>query len=435
MKKITATIIKEWILLRRDVAGFMLLFLMPAILIVVMAMVQDAPFKDYQEIKFDLLLADNDHGKLSEQIISGLRQSKNFRIIDSIDGKPVNDSTLKHLLQKGTYKVGIVIPKGATAEVVNAANTVSNKISEKLGLGKLPAREIRTNTYVRMYFDPVSKPTFRMSISFALDKYVTASCSNLLVARMQKLGAANVDSTIEEQSTDDFKKVFSGIGIKEEPLNDKAQTIATINSVQHNVPAWAIFGMFLIVIPIAGNMIREREEGSALRIELIPGTHNFVALGKIFFYTIICTIQFVLMCCIGFWMLPMMGLPSLSLGAHPAALIPVIICIALTATSFGYFTGSIFKTANQALPFGAISVVVLSALGGIWIPADLLPETIQHLALISPLRWGLDGVNQIILRNGDISQIMMHVVVMLGFSFLLWLISTYVNRGRNFSVQ
>ena len=65
MKKALATLLKEWTLIRRDVAGFMLLFLMPAVLIIVMALVQDAPFKDYQEMKFDLLVVDNDKGKLS----------------------------------------------------------------------------------------------------------------------------------------------------------------------------------------------------------------------------------------------------------------------------------------------------------------------------------------------------------------------------------
>ena len=44
--------------MRRDIAGMLLLLLMPAFLIIIMAWVQDAPFKDYQEQRFDLLLTD-----------------------------------------------------------------------------------------------------------------------------------------------------------------------------------------------------------------------------------------------------------------------------------------------------------------------------------------------------------------------------------------
>ena len=70
MKKILATIIKEWILLRRDIGGLMMLLIMPGILIMVMAMVQDAPFKDYQQLKFELLFVDQDGGKLAETLPS-----------------------------------------------------------------------------------------------------------------------------------------------------------------------------------------------------------------------------------------------------------------------------------------------------------------------------------------------------------------------------
>ncbi len=434
MKKILATIQKEWILLRRDVAGFMLLFLMPAVLIIVMAMVQDAPFKDYQELRFDLLLADNDHGRLADEIKFGLKQSKNFHVVDSIDGKPLTEAKLMALLKGGKYRVGIVIPQGATAEVINAANTVANRISEKIGMGKLPAREMRDSMYVRMYFDPVSKPTFRMSISFALDKYITYSCSNLLVARLGKLGMSQGEN-IDTAQSDEFKRIFQGIGIKEEPLNDKGEISKFISSVQHNVPAWAIFGMFFIVIPIAGNMLREREERSALRIQLIPHAQNYVALGKIFFYTLICSAQFAVMCAIGLWVLPYLGLSALYLGLHPLALIPIALCIALSATAYGYLVGIVFKTATQATPFGAISVVIMSAMGGIWVPLDLLPGVMQNLAKVSPLHWGLDAINHIILRNGNITNVIPHLIALILFSTILLLISLYVSRKRTHSVQ
>jgi ABC-2 type transport system permease protein len=464
MRKILATIYKEWILTRRDVAGFMLLFLMPAVLIVVMAMVQDAPFKDYQEMRFELLIADHDNGSIAQSIKNGLKESGNFVITDSINGDPVTEAQLKKLLQQGDYKVGIVIPKGATAEMVNAANLVANSISEKLGLGSMPSREVRDSLYIRMYFDPAAKPTYRMAVGFALDKLITFSSSHVLVERMSKLGMSVVDSTTtdstatdslahrnltdttlvaagtnmlqQEKPVQDFEKIFTGLGIKEHVLNDKEEEVkAHINSVQHNVPAWAIFGMFFIVIPICGHLIREREEGSALRVELIPDARRMVALGKIFFYTMVCTIQFALMFCVGIWLLPLLGLPALQLGAHAWVLIPVAIAIAVAATSYGYFVGVAFKTTNQAMPFGAISVVILSAMGGIWVPADIFSPMMQKLAMLSPLYWGLDAVNHITLRNGDINDVVLHIGVLAGFSTILFIISTHRNKNRARSIQ
>jgi ABC-2 type transport system permease protein len=433
MRKIVATIIKEWILLRRDLGGLMLLLIMPAILIMVMAMVQDAPFRDYQQMKFELLLADSDGGQLAKEITKGLKSSKNFILVDSIDNKQLTEDKLKSLLNNGDYKVGIVIPKGASAEIVNSANIVANNISEKLGLGgSLPARESRKGINIALYFDPVSKPTFRTSIKFALDKYVTYASSQMLVQRITKLTKLAGDSTEGEQK--DMKQLFQGIGIQEAELNPKDTNMSHINSVQHNVPAWAIFGMFFIIIPIAGHIIREREERSALRIMLIPGAQRLVSVGKISFYTLVCTVQFIVMFAIGYWAMPLIGLPSVYLGKDPLVLLPVALAIGFAATSYGYFVGTVFKTTNQALSFGAISIVILSAMGGIWVPVELLSPPMQKLSMISPLHWALDAVHQVILRDKSYSAVLPNLAFLWAFGFILWCLSIFRNTSRQQSL-
>jgi len=436
MKKIIATIIKEWLLMKRDFAGLLLLLVMPAILIVVMALIQDAPFKDYQEVRFDLLLADNDHGILATQIKNGLRQSKNFHVTDSIGGQELSEQQLKNMLQDGSgnYKIGIVIPKGVTAEVVNSANIIVNSMSGKMGMNaSLPVRAARDQIFVQMYFDPVSMPSFRASISNALDKFITYACSNVLVDRLSLLSGQKADTSAK--TNPDLKKILQGVGIKEEPLNDKESYKQHINSVQHNVPAWAIFGMFFIVIPLAGHMIREREEGSALRIALVPNVYKSVAMGKIIFYTLICTLQFFIMFGIGLWVMPLLGLPSIYLGTHPVLLLPIAICIGFAATTYGYLIGAIFKTVNQALPFGSISIVILSAMGGVWVPIDLLSKTMQHVAMVSPLHWGLTAVNNVILRDGSVKDVLLPLTVLTCLGVVMWLISIFLNSRRYQSVQ
>src|SRR6478735_1253779 len=110
LRTILATMYKEWLLLRRDLGGLLILLVMTATLIIIMALVQDAPFRDYQQVRFDLLLADEDCGPPATGIKDGLRQSRNFRLIDSVDGVPVNAAALGDALQKGQHHVGIVIP-------------------------------------------------------------------------------------------------------------------------------------------------------------------------------------------------------------------------------------------------------------------------------------------------------------------------------------
>ena len=434
MKKIIATIIKEWLLMKRDIAGLLLLLIMPAALIIVMALIEDAPFREYQDVKFEMLIADNDHGNLAREIIEGLKHVKNFHITDSLDGKSINEEKLKQLLNKGDYKIGIVIPAGLTAEIVNSANIVVNDFSKKTGMGAiLPAREMREKIYIHLYFDPVSKPAFRSVISSALDKYITYSSSNTL---MQRLSSLNKDTAnTAETNSNNLKKIMQGIDVKEEPLYNNGQYGMHINSVQHNVPAWAIFGMFFIVIPISGHIIKEREDGSALRIALIPNVNQFVAMGKIIFYTLLCALQFMVMLCIGLWAMPLFGLPALYAGAHSWLLLPVSLCIGFAASTYGYFVSTLLKTINQSLSFGSVSIVILSAVGGIWVPLEVMPHSMQQMALASPLHWSLEAVNVVILRNGGLKSILMPSAILLATGFCLWLATLLIKTKRNRSIQ
>ncbi len=392
LRSVLATVHKEWLLLRRDWGGLLMLVLMPAALIVIMALVQDAPFRDYQEIRFDLLLADEDGGPLSAELRKGLAESRGFHVVDSAAGHALDKEQLLQQLQRGNAHIGILIPKGASGEVANAANTIANSLAAQLGKGELPQRQPRDSIYVHLYFDPAAKPAFRMAIRSALEKLIDGTSSRMLIARIGRLAGS-------PDSSGDLQAAAAGLSVRESALESGNKPAPGINSVQHNVPAWAIFGMFFIVVPLSGHIIREREAGSSLRVRLIPGAEGPVALGRILFNTLICCAQFVVMCAVGRLLLPCFGLPLLQLGAHPGYLVPIVAATAVCATSYGYLIGTAFRSAAQALPFAAISIVILSALGGIWVPVELLPAPLRAAALVSPLHWALEGVQNVILRD------------------------------------
>jgi ABC-2 type transport system permease protein len=186
--------------------------------------------------------------------------------------------------------------------------------------------------------------------------------------------------------------------------------------------------MFLIVIPMSGNMIRERDEGSALRLQLIPGVAGTVAVGKVLFYILICLVQFVAMMAVGIYLLPVLNLPRLYLGTHPWVLIPMAAAIAFSATSYGFFIGNIFKTANQAMPFGAISVVLLSAIGGVWVPVQILPPMMQQVAQLSPQYWSLEGLNQVMLRGASLEGILQSFAIVSAIGVVLILLGVKFRR-------
>jgi ABC-2 type transport system permease protein len=427
MKKVLATIVKEWLLMRRDIAGLLLLMAMPTMLMIVMAVIQDQPFKDYQQMHFDLLVVSDDTGSVSRDIKASLSGSKSFVLHSTVDGRPIDGCLLKQLLQKGVYKAGLIIPKDATGEMVNAANKMANALATNMGLvAGLPVRPPRDSDRIQLYFDPATMPAFRTSVANALDRIISNTCSDMVIKRLSGLaGAKDADSNVA------IDKYLQAVALKEMPVT-KGLGDPYISSVQHNVPAWAIFGIFFIAIPITAHTIKERQEGSHLRILLIPNVSLQVIVGKVLFFTILCAIQFWFLCLLGIWLMPQFGLSSLLLGAHPWLLVPVSLATGFMATAYGYLLSVIFKSVNQGLPFSSISIVILSALGGIWIPAELLSGTLKKVAMLSPLHWSLDAFNQVTIRNAGWGGIASPLSLLLGTGLLLILTTRLVqalNRG------
>lgn len=430
MHKIIATFINEFRLFRKDLAGVALLFLMPLALTVIMALIQDAPFREYQNVQFDILWVNKDSGRLAEKLQQGLEQIPQFRLVSSYKGQPLDDTKARALVQSGEYKIAIILPRGISAEVVNSANQVANDMGQRLGIaGKLPQRPTRPAS-LEIYFDPVTKQALKLSLLNALDKQLTKVQAEMIMSRLSdRLKLAGSDSVQSSQDFDLQQKMQS-VTIKELAADRETKVNLNTNSVQHNVPAWAIFGLFFIIIPIAGNIIREREDGSLMRIRLVPGSYFPILLGRLGFYVLLGIIQFYLMLLAGSLILPALGLPQLHIGNHPLAVTVATAVIALTATAYGLFIGAIFQTPNQALPFGAISIVILSAIGGIWVPLEILPLGLQHLARISPLHWSLDTINTLFLRNGTLISVAPNLAILLVFSTIFVIIAARVEGGR-----
>ncbi|MBV8255637.1 MAG: ABC transporter permease [Chitinophaga sp.] len=429
MLRLLATIRKEWQLLVRDKTGLILLFVMPVVLITVMALIQDAPFKDYQEVKFDILTVDNDHGRLGRSIREGLEVGGQFRIIDSLDGKLLTTEKARQLVNDGTYKISIIIPAGATGSIVSNANRIVNDISHRMGMSlSLPVKKGSDSLNVVVYFDPAAKKAFKGAIHQAIDNFLTQVETDMLLGRIRQ-ELRSKDTTVTAAS-DTLPIKLQAVGLKEESTGIGQQIDVISNSVQHNVPAWSIFAMFFIVIPIAGNMIREREDGSLLRMKLIPGSYLEILAGKMLFFVGICVVQFYCMMLVGIYLMPLLDLPRLTMGSDAAATLLVAAAIGLAATSYGILIGTLFKTPNQALNFGAISIVILSAIGGIWIPLEIMPMKMQVVGRLSPLSWGLDAINDIYLRNGNIAYVWKNVLRLILTGLAMLAIAGYVEKRR-----
>ncbi|MCW3082820.1 MAG: hypothetical protein JWP12_186 [Bacteroidetes bacterium] len=410
MLRLLSTIRKELLILLRDRGGLAILFLMPMAMITIMALIQDAPFRDYQELKIPLLLVNNDTSTLGRTIENGLKTSKIFEITQ----QKQSEAAAKKLVKGGDYEIGIIIPANAT-ELLNAK--VNQFVSKKLSAAGLSDSVPATTATVTgdlnlvIFFAPDTKKSFKASVLSTLHQFTSKLETQTLLDYFSKELSKNDNAAPAQTQT----KIDDLVGFKEINTVETPQETLQLNSVQHNVPAWTIFGMFFIVISMAGSIIKERDDGSYTRIRTMPGSYVTVMAGKISAYLFICLIQCVLMLLVGIYILPLLGLPTLVIGNNMIAIAIVAISCGLAATGYGILVGTLFSTHQQSSTFGAVSIVILAALGGIWVPVYVMPESMRMLSEISPLYWALSAFHKLFIGGGTVAAILPYVLKLLLF--------------------
>ena len=422
--KILATIKKEALLLIRDPGGLALIFLMPLGLVIVMALIQDAPFRDYQEMKLEVVFVDNDNDSLGSKIKNAFLQSPNIEFITQKDS-----NVARSMVRSGRYKAAIIVPAGASGSLRIKNKQLISRIFANLGYpgSATDSAEIPIPV-IEVVFDPAIKVNYKQAIGNAIEKVVANVQSEWIVDQLQnQLSGTNAP---KEKMKVDFSSV---IQVQQQYASNKVNEKLALNSVQHNVPAWTMFAMFFILFPLAGNFIKEREEGSMLRLRLISGSEFPVMTGKFLFYFSVCLMQFVLMILVGIFVMPLLGLPQLALGNNMAGILLTACSVAMAATGYGLLIAVFFKTPQQALSFGSISVVILAAVGGVWVPAYVMPEILQHISRLSPLNWGLESFNNLFLRDAPTLAILPDVLKLIAFAFITLLISIYIHKSRTIS--
>ncbi|MBA4240775.1 MAG: ABC transporter permease [Sphingobacteriaceae bacterium] len=403
--KLLYSIYKEYKVLTRDRAGLAITFIMPTVLILIITLIQDTTFRSVNEASVPLLIVDRDNDSLSIALEKSLINSKFFVITK----KQMTDEETKTEIAKGTYFIGVIIPENTSKKLREKSGARVTKLLNSFS-GDSTETAVDTNkSNVQLFFDPITKKSFKTTVSNSFERIISQiemqSMMSALNEKMQESFPLAKPSPLE---------ITPIVNLKEDYASYNNSSIIP-NSVQHNVPAWTLFAMFFICIPLAGNIIKERDDGSAFRLLTMPGSYMIVILGKMLTYVIVSLIQFALMLCVGVFVLPMMGMPELNIGNSLPVLFLVAFASGLAATGFGLLVGTIATSHDQASLFGAVFVIILAAIGGIWVPTFVMPEVMKKISVISPLNWGLEAFYGIFLRGSGFKEIFPEVAKLLAF--------------------
>ena len=401
---------------------------MPLALVIVMALIQDNTFREIQETKLDVLLVDHDHGPLRVSVEQTLQNSPNIHLIEKMDGVALTAKTASLLVQSGKYKAALIIPENASATLLDKTKSSVTKFLVHYGFAeKQNTSKSAPAVDLQILFDPAIKANYKQALVNAVEKVITAVQMEWFMEEMQKnLGLATNRQKLPMD-------ISSMITVNQRTASNGEDLGMALNAVQHNVPAWSMFAMFFILFPLAGNLIKEREEGSMLRLRLISGSQFPVIAGKFVFYLMVCLLQLMLILGAGLYLMPLFGLDKLILGANYPGIVLTGFSVAMAATGYGLLIAVFFKTPHQALAFGSISVVILAAIGGVWVPAFIMPDVMRSISPFSPMSWGLSAFNHLFLRNASTAAIWPDLAKLLCFSLVTLAASVLIHKSRTVS--
>ena len=427
MSKLLATVKKEILLLLRDRVGLSILFIMPMALIFVMTLIQDSAFKSMNEKGIPIIFVNDDKDSLGILIEQGLRNNDLVSFYDSIEGKAATIEAAQKSISDGKFLVGIVIPKGATEALrKNVTQLVSETLNgEDSAASKL--YKLQDSVEITILIDPVAKKSFLISVTSNLREFISEVKTKIMFQTFSDQ-IAEVIPDKKNAPKNSYKK--SQIIIYKEVYASKSEDKIVPNAVQHNVPAWTIFAMFFIAIPLSGSIMKEKNEGSAFRLHTMPTPYLLLVNGKIIVYVMVCLIQFLLMLSVGLYFLPMLGLPQLVLGNSYLGIFILTLATAFAATGYGVMVGTLATTEHQAAIMGSLSILLLSALGGIWVPSYVMPEVMRNISTWSPLNWSLEGFYKLFLRGGGVADILPDALKLMTFFLATMAISLIVNRKK-----
>jgi len=415
--KIWMSVVKEFLLLKRDLGGLIILFIMPLVLVITVTLIQDSTFKTISDNKIPILLVDNDNGSVSKTVFDNLEKSNLFSVVTQIDNKTITEEVAKEAVYKGKFQLAIVIPSNLSVDLQTKIDQNVENIISKMGLTETDTTahtekpKVIKEKEVKLYFDPAVQMSFKNAVMNSIDKMISQIETKSIYTTFQnQLGEGTVE--FDQKSFITFKEIIPRINNKE----------VLPNSVQHNVPAWTLFAIFFIVIPLSINIVKEKSQGTFVRLLTNPVSNLVVIIGKTITYSAICMIQFYMMVAVAVFLFPHIGLPSLNIEGHLFLMSVVALFSGFAAIGFGILLGTVANTQEQSAPFGATSVLILAAVGGVWVPVFAMPTIMQYIAKSSPMNWGLEAFYDVLLRNVSFLEIIPKISLL----FLFFIITTSI---------
>lgn len=394
MRIFLALVTKELRVLLRDRHGLAVLFVMPAVFILIMSLALRDALDPGRQGTLSYAWLDEDGGYFALALGDALAARPVLARLPAAD-----EAQLLARLREGAAPFAVRIAPGLKDRIVAAAE------------GQRPA-------LIQLYLSPTAPAQARLlfaaevraALASINAEYLLEDLMGVPHEEAQKLRAQTNPATLP------LDEVYVGAG---------AEAPAAPNAVQQSVPAWLVFAMFFVVLPLATSVLAERAQGNLQRLALLNLSPAALLASKFPAYYLLNLLQLGIMLAVGVYMVPALGGERLALGASVAGLWLIASALSLAAIAFGLLIAVLARSAVQATTIGGVANLVLGAVGGVMVPKLVMPPVMQSASALSPMSWALEGCWDILLRGGGVAEVLPEAAALAGFALVSFAAATY----------
>lgn len=413
MRKLKAGITKEFLLLLNDKVGLGMMVFLPILLVIIITTIQNSAFNLVNNNQIELIISNKDNHDLSKDYVASLKQSQLFNVVE----KNFSKEELHNAINGSDTPFGLYISEKFSSTIIDENKAKTNSILESMGLED-PVSETNTienKITLTLIYSPIIQSNYAQSVKkmvFTLSKKLS---TNLFLSELSEEleidpNSLNVDEQLEQ----------SNLVMQKASVGKVESTFP--NASQHNVPAWSIFAVFFMVVSLAGNFVKEKVNGSFDRVLTMPSSVWYLIGSKAILFWLVSIFQVLLIFTISRFLFQFIGLPTLYFPDNLLIFGWIIMLTGATAVSYSLLIGVYSKTVEQATGFGAISVVIFAAIGGIWVPSFVMPPLLKTFSNISPLHWCIELFYSVFLKGGTFANLISPSLVLIAMNLVFFVL-------------
>ncbi len=384
---------KEWRALRRDWHGVLVLFVMPSAFILIMSLALRDTFQTQLPEQIRWHFVDHDRSEASRQL---LQQIANYEHAITV----ADTADIAAKMRSGEIILLVEVRQGF-AEALHKGEQHEAKV---LVLS-------RAGTPL-----PISAG-FQANVQRA---FALVQAQNLLQQLSPLADSVGARLPSADQLSQSGLLAFHSEQAPQVPMT----------AVQQSVPAWLIFSMFFVVIPIANIVIAEQQYGTLKRLRSLQVPMSIFLLSKIIPFYLIGLVQTALMLLVGHYLVPLLGGDALQMTAAWLPLLVLVSFTSLAAIAFALLVACLAHSTEQATTFGGTANIIMAALGGVMVPKMVMPAEMQILSNWSPMAWPLEGFLQLFLHDGSWPQIAAALLKLSGFAAISFVVAIQLLQRR-----